>query len=369
MKIGIITFWTTKDNYGQILQSFALQQYLRNHGHDPFLIRYQDTPREGAFFKWSRIFKYVLQLPKYAKWFIGERLKSRNANKYAKSVVNIDRHFNDFMDANIRYTDTVFTKESIIQNPPIADAYICGSDQIWAGDWAYYLDFAPDEKPKIAYAPSLGGFTGFTPEYEKRMSELLARFSFIGMREQTGVEVCHRLGRTDAIKVVDPTLLLSREDYDKVRIPTEHDRPYLLAYILGNPMSCKIDEIFTFAKEQNLNIKYVTSGHADDLEHIYPQVGEWIDLIANAEMVVTNSFHGTVFSLIYNTPFITIPLNQGFERMNTRVIELLKASALECRLYNGNLQSNTEVSFTQFNKYKSQQELMSREILLSSIIK
>lgn len=357
MKIGIITFWTTKDNYGQILQSFALQQYLRNHGHEPFLIRYQDTVKDGAFFKWSRIFRYVLQLPKYVSWYINHKKQQHKAEQYQLSVANVDRRFVDFFLTNIKYTEEIYTEESIRQNPPVADAYICGSDQIWAGDWAYYLDFATDDKPKIAYAPSLGGITSFTPEYEQHMKNLLSRFSFIGMREQSGVEVCHRLGRTDAVKVVDPTLLLSKEDYDKVRIPTKHDKPYLLMYILGNPMACKVEEIYEYAKTRGLVVKYVTFGHADNYEHLYPQVGEWIDLIANADMVITNSFHGTVFSLIYHTPFITIPLNHGYERMNTRVEELLNASRLSSQLYSGELISCDDTpNFSSFDVYRKEQE-------------
>lgn len=364
MKIGVITFWTTKDNYGQILQGFALQQYLRNHGHDSFLIRYQDTVKEGASFKWYRVLTYLLKLPTYISWYVKQKQKQYKTAKYEQSVANVDRHFTDFMRVNINYTEEVYTEDTIRQNPPVADAYICGSDQVWAGDWAYYLDFAPDNKPKIAYAPSLGGLTNFAPVYEEHMKSLLARFSFIGMREQSGVDVCHRLGRKDAVKVVDPTLLLTREDYDKVRISTKCDKPYLLMYILGNPMACKVEEIFEYAKSRGLEVKYVTSGHADNYEHIYAQVGEWIDLIANAEMVITNSFHGTVFSLIYHTPFITIPLNNGYERMNTRVEELLKEGGLTSQLYKGNLtQCSPNPDFSQFDIYRESQEKFSYDCL------
>lgn len=368
MKIGIITYWKAKDNYGQILQSFALQEYLRKHGHEPFLMRYNDNPRLEATFKWSRILIYLLKLPIYVSWFVKQKQMQNKVTKYEQSVVNVDRHFTDFMRTNIAHTEEVYTEENIRQNPPVADAYICGSDQIWAGDWAYYLDFAPDDKPKIAYAPSLGGLTKFPIEYEEHMKALLARFSFIGMREQSGVDVCHRLGRKDAVKVVDPTLLLTREDYDKVRISTKCDKPYLLMYILGNPMACKVEEIFEYAKSRGLDVKYVTSGHADNHEHIYAQVGEWIDLIANADMVITNSFHGTVFSLIYHTPFITIPLNNGYERMNTRVEELLMEGGLTSQLYKGNLaQCHANPDFSQFDVYRKTQENFSHDCLAKYI--
>lgn len=370
MKVGIITFWTTKDNYGQILQCFALQQYLRNIGQSPFLIRYKDTPRSGASFKWSKVLKYMLRLPMYVSWFFSEKQKQYNALQYQKKVANIDRHFDEFLKENVDYTEQIYTENTIRNTPPLADAYICGSDQIWGGDWAYYLDFAPDEKPKIAYAPSLGGLTSFSPAYEDKMSELLKRFAFIGMREQTGVEVCHRLGYKDAVKVVDPTLLLTRMDYDKVRKSTKKtgQKPYLFAYILGNPMDCEMKDVYAYAKKHGLEVKYATSGKADDYEHIYPQVGEWIDFIANAEIVVTNSFHGTVFSLIYNKPFVTILLNNGFERMNTRVLELLECSGLKNHIYNGKFENiPLKVDFSKFEEYCAEQRMYSQKIISSAL--
>lgn len=358
MKIGIITFWTSKDNYGQILQCYALQQYLRNKGHQPFLIRYTGPIGKKASFKLRNLYKYIIKFPTYFSLLINER----NSAKYEKSVVNKNRHFDLFIKDNITCTEEIYTSDSIMINPPKADAYICGSDQIWGGDWAYYLDFAPDNKPKIAYAASLGGITSFSPDYENKMKELLKRFDFIGMREQSGVDVCHRLGRKDAIKVVDPTLLLDKSDYDKIRKSSKglYNKPYILAYILGNPMICDIKEIYKYAQKIGLEVKYVTSGKADNKEHIYPQIGEWIDLIANAEMVITNSFHGTVFSLIYNKPFITIPLKNEYSRMNTRVFELLDAVQLNDHIYNGNfsiLEKN--ISFLPYQEYCKRQQYFS----------
>lgn len=372
MRIGIITFWTSKDNYGQILQCFALQQYLRNKGQSPFLIRYKDTPRSGASFKWSRIFKYVLKLPTYVSWFFSEKKKQHNASMYQKAVSSIDRHFEKFLKENVDCTEQIYTEDTIHMNPPLADAYMCGSDQIWGGDWAYYLDFAPDEKPKIAYAPSLGGIRSFSQAYEDKMRTLLKRFAFVGMREQTGVEVCHRLGRKDAVKVVDPTLLLTRADYDRVRINTKTvgQKPYLFAYILGNPMSCDMRDVYDYARKHGLDVKYATSGKADNYEHVYPQIGEWIDLIANAEIIVTNSFHGTVFSLIYNKPFITILLNDGFERMNTRVLELLECAGLKNRIYNGNFEEiQLNADFSNFEEYRLKEEHKSYSYILNCIEK
>lgn len=360
MKIGVITFWKSKDNYGQILQSYALQQYLRNHGHVPFLIRYENTQNKMAYFKWKHLFAYIFKFPMYATWYIKQKLFQRAEKKYYETIGAVNRHFDDFMNKYIKHTDIIYTESNIYDNPPIADAYICGSDQVWGGDWAYYLDFVADDKTKIAYAPSLGGLTSFAPEYEEKMKQLLQRFDFVGMREQSGVEVCHRMGRRDTVRVADPTLLLTKEDYDKIRINTikQNHKPYLFLYVLGNPMACEVRDIYAYANKRRLEVKYVASaGKSDEFEHIYPQVGEWIDLIANAEMIITNSFHGTVFSLIYQKPFATILLNQGYERMNTRVLELLESAKLSDHVYKGDFSDiTTKIDFSQFVKYRADEE-------------
>lgn len=363
MTIGIITFWQSKENYGQILQSFALQEYLRKQGHQPTLIRYRDTKKSEPSFRFTRVFGYLKKFPVYVKWFISEKRRKRHEDRYKRAMADVDRKFSEFMEKYITHTDEVYTETSIIANPPAFDAYICGSDQIWGGDAPYYLNFVPEGNPRIAYAPSLGGLKSFAAEYEIMMTDLLSRFDFIGMREQSGVDTCHRLGRKDAVKVVDPTLLLKREDYDKLR-PSEftdssQSSPYILAYVLGNPMECDIVEIVEYARLLDLPLKYVTSsGQTDKYPHIYPTPGEWIDLIANASMVITNSFHGTVFSLIYHRPFITIPLNRGYERMNTRIDELLSECNLSRRVYRGSLNEigAESVDFSSFDRYQATQE-------------
>lgn len=371
MKVGIITYWDTEENYGQVLQAFALQQYLRNSGHDPFLIRYRFMIiGEKPSFKWYRVFVYLAKLPKYVIWYLNERKRQRSADKYKEAVKDIDRKFDEFKEKYVKHTEEIYDKVSIYQNPPLADAFICGSDQIWGGEGAYYLDFAPDDKPKLAYAPSLGGIISFTKEYEVQMSNWLKRFAFVGMRESTGVEVCNRLGRSDAVQVIDPTLLLDRSTYDNLRIPTKTDKPYLLLYVLGNPMSCSLEEIMAYAKKRGLEVRYVaSSGQGDKYEHIYPQIGEWLDLIAKADMVITNSFHGTVFSILFERPFANIPLNAGFERMNTRCIELLHAVGLDKQIYCGSLDDipTHDIEFAKFRVYREQEEARSRKYIAQYI--
>lgn len=366
MKIGVITFWQSKDNYGQLLQCFAMQRFLQKMGHDAFLIRYQSKPIEEARFKWEHIGKYICRLPTYVSLFLAQMRNKKNERLYANTNINKDRHFDRFLRDNLKCTDLVYTEEMINNDPPIADAYICGSDQIWGGDWAYFLSFAPDSTKKIAYAPSFGGLSMFTADYEEKMIKLLSRFDFLGIREKGGVEVCHRLGFHQAVKVVDPTLLLSVSDYEKIRIKVEKPKKYIFLYLLGNPMACNVSTIFDFANKQGLKVVYVASqGQNDPYEKIYPQIGEWMDYLAEATLVITNSFHCSVFSLIYKRKFITIPLIGGFARMNGRINDLLLSCNLERAKYSKSFddqyQSNYDFSF--FEEYQKRERNKSIEYL------
>lgn len=377
MKIGVITFCNSKDNYGQMLQIYAMQCFLRKMGHECFLIRYNDSPKATASFKWSKIMTYLCKFPQYVIWYIQQKKENCRQKAYAASAQssNVARRFDDFLNDNVEMTPLIYDEKSIIDNPPQADAYVCGSDQIWCGDWAYYLNFAPEDAIKIAYAPSMGGITNFSPEYEAEMKRLIHRLDFVGMREKSGVEVCKRLGRTDAVKVVDPTLLLDTDDYDKIRIPVTTRKPYLFLYLLGNPIGYKTKYFYDYANSKGLDVVYVASqGRIDEYDKFPAQVGEWIDLLSNAEMVITNSFHCTVFSLIYHRRVVTVPLVGGYERMNTRINELLENAELERLILNDDINryQPEDWDFSRFDIYKDSELKRSADyfkgVLLTKLI-
>lgn len=366
MKIGVITFSNSKDNYGQILQAYALQEYLKNTGHEPFLIRYKDIPQHDTTgFKPKKILKYIVNLPQYIKWYLNKYKMAMMDDEYRRSADFERRDFAGFIKKHINVTD-FFTAESIEANPPKADAYICGSDQIWAGDDAYYLSFAPEKSLKIAYAPSLGGLTDFTPEKEARMKQLISRLDRIGMREQSGVDTCIRLGFKDAVKVIDPTLLLNQENYLKIAVAPKNIRPYALVYLLGSPIKVSIEQIAGYVSSKGLNLKYIASqGRSDSFEKENPTIEEWLGLIKNANLVITNSFHCVVFALTFHRPLISIPLKDGYKRMNTRIEELLHECGLTERFTINieQLSNMTEQDFNKFENYKKSQQYFSKEFL------
>lgn len=130
------------------------------------------------------------------------------------------------------------------------------------------------------------------------------------------------LGRSDASLVPDPTLLLSVHDYSSIAAPCLYSQDYLLLYLLGNEIDFDVAEVYAWARSRHIEVKYVASqGRQDAYDKIYPNVDEWLSLIRNARYVVTNSFHGMVFSIIFNKPFVVIPLAGSFTRMNDRYLQ------------------------------------------------
>lgn len=362
MKIGILTLWNAEDNYGQILQCYALQAFLRQQGHDAFLICYQ-PPKNQLY---TRILSQPLKLIKAIinPAFLIESLKYRKRIKQTK-IVNAKhpRYFNKFRDKYIKSTH-IYTQKQLFVNPPNADMYICGSDQVWNGmDPIFYLNFGKPEIKRMSYAASFGKIKLNKKEVQIIMP-WIRKIDVITVRENSAINICHILGRKDAICVPDPTLLLSKEVYNKlINQPAINGEKYILLYLLGNQMDFKLSELYQYASTKGLQVKYIASqGRIDTYTKEYPTVEGWLNLIKNASYIVTNSFHGSVFSILFNKKFLVIPLSGGYTGMNTRITSLLQKYHLMEHLYSGKINAiESEISYNKINEIisKEQQEMIS----------
>lgn len=334
MKIGILTFWWSKDNYGQLLQAYALQKYLRDRGHDAYLIRYRpegDMKRTPLALRLIKAFN-----PAKLARYLAYRMRRRAAEReYAEH----DRQFDVFREKYIAWSDAVYASyEELRENPPEADCYIVGSDQVWnfgavpfarcrGAVHAYFLDFGPPETKRIAYAASWGRET-LPDAYAREIQPLLARFSYIGVREKSGAALCARCGRDGAEWVRDPTLLLGAETYralyraENARAP---EAPYVLFYYLENGGAFDKEAVFAFARARALAVQYVGGNmNTDSYKKNYAAVPEWLSLVDHAEYVVTNSFHCCVFSLLFGKRFGAVRLTGTAAGMNTRLASLFE---------------------------------------------
>lgn len=349
MKIGVITHWRSDDNYGQTLQLYALQKVLKQMGHNPFLIRY--ITNNGSF-RWrlkNRVLALYRSFPEIIK-------KNLLGNSIAPVI---SRKAQAFISEYVNVSDHIYTRRSILKTPPVADAFITGSDQVWNKlDGSYFLDFCNNsEVKKISYAASFGGneYSGLDAIYVKRRLE---PFKAVSVREEEGIKQCKKLGVKDPQLVPDPTLLLNKNDYSKLIVSDFSKKRYIFVYLLGNKTSFDIADIYDFAKQRGLEVIYVASqGRLDDFEKIYPDIPDWLSLISSAEYIVTNSFHGTVFSLIFERQFITIPLSGSALKMNGRINTLLNQFNLNDRLTTDLKMLAEEIDYLelspQFDKYRS----------------
>lgn len=228
-------------------------------------------------------------------------------------------------------------------NPPTADAYVVGSDQIWnTTDGIYFLSWAKDNVIKASMAASFGARNS-SEDFCKLISPWLKRFNLITVRENNGLEICKDAGRSDAVLVPDPTLLLNAEDYEKIIADNPPQKPYLFIYFLGTRTEINWKEIRSFAKSHNLDIAYVGSqGQEDKYPKQEPSIDNWLALMKNASYVITNSFHGTVFALLFKKKFMVYPVTGPASKMNGRLTTLLAPLNLTDRIYTHNLNKLTQ---------------------------
>lgn len=327
MRIGILTFWWSQDNYGQLLQCYALQKFLRDAGHDAFLIRYNcetDIIRTPLLFRLFKAMNPVL--------LINYLLEKSHKKQVVLEQKKNDRRFDLFRAQYITSSDFYTSYAALKDNPPQADAYIVGSDQVW-NYWfvnikrynnplhAYFLDFGSESTKRLSYAASWC-VTELPENYKQMVKPLLAKFDYVGVREQSGVELCKQCGCDDAEWVCDPTLLLDAESYRKIYKENEVRKPsckYIMLYMLNNICDFDIQHVYDFAAEKELEVVYVTgNGVIDQKEKCFATIPEWLCLVDNAEYVITNSFHCGVFSTIFHKQFGIVPLTGKHAIINTR---------------------------------------------------
>lgn len=340
MKIGIITHWKDLDNYGAALQSFALQRYLRDLGHDAFVIRYYQKAKTPTL---AQKLLYVAMHPMV--------LFDRKKNKAKLSKIpewNKLRDFDSFRNQNIALSEKVYNGfQDLKENYPAADIYITGSDQVWGGSLvndqnrAFFLDFGTDETKRIAYAASFG--RGYFPcEDEELFKKLLSRFTAISMREESGVRLLKERGM-ESIRCLDSTLLLSLDKYLPLVSENIHNFPFAFFYTVNvsNPQEIYWEQIHELLQKKGIE-SIVTTGSGylqpeemfDGAVYDYATVEGWLSNIAHSRLVVTASFHGVVFSFLFKKNFIYMPLKAKSAKGNNRVTDLLESVGLTGRMAN-----------------------------------
>lgn len=326
MKIGVITYWWSDDNYGQILQAYALQAYLKAKGHDVFLIKYKEKP----------IVEKKSFLSKVLSLNIEKVKKKIHLRKVAYIKKKYPRHFGSFKAQYLKFSKAEYDSyASLLANPPEADMYICGSDQVWNSSFRkpiepYLLDFGDAKVKRISYAASFG-MTKLSDIDKEIFNKCLANFDGISVRERTGVQICNDLGYRDVKWVSDPTLLLNRNEWLRIAdfsMSGKTDKMKVLVYTLNKTIADKDKIIQDLKNRPNTDVRHITANN-DISGDTYPSINQWIGLISESDFIVTNSFHGMVFCIIFNKRFVVLPTTASFEGMNDRIESLLYRCKLE----------------------------------------
>ena len=338
MRIGIVTYWSSSDNYGQQLQCFALQKYLIGLGHDAYLIKYMPTSHIPLWRRIARSVKYRLLVSSEQK----EKDRNTKLISERNNLLNCRRGFKEFRDKYIKSTEIVYRNiKELRNNPPDADIYICGSDQVWNNSLkdpdtaGWFLDFGKPTAKRVSYAASIG--RDIDSCEINRFTRYLKNFNAISVREQKAYALCHQLGFDKSIIAIDPTLLLNSSDYDLIELDSNGTnvagKPYVFIYTLNIRTAEEIywDDFQKIIAEDGLQIRSVSSSGYLPARELLPGVQneqatipEWLSLIKHSEYVITTSFHGVVFCLLYHKPFYAVLLNNEYSKGNDRIISLLE---------------------------------------------
>ena len=357
MKIDSITLHRA-ENYGSVLQTLALQVKLEELGHDVHVLDY------------------------YPERFTNKGLLRRLRNKSEKlknpiflqaakiliypSYLRKNYVFSNFIEKYIHLKGSSFqTNEEAAQKLTFdAGAYCTGSDQVWNSHWnegiekSLFLDFVPKGKLVFSYASSIG--LSELPQNEiEETRKLLQKYEYLSVREDSGVKILRELGRNDVVQCLDPTLLLTKEEWDRYVDKHGKQTDYILTYNLHH--DARIDR---YAEELSQkyhlpiwNISYnwhdvVRKGHLCWC----PSVERFLWLIKNARYVIADSFHATVFSIIFERPFVTITPDIA----SSRISSLLRMLGIEeCNL---SAFSDTSVIETPIDYKKVKQALIAEQV-------
>ena len=342
MRVGIITFHFV-NNFGGALQAYALQSAVRNVckveveiiDYKNWFIRFTDT---------VRLFPITTKISEFKSGMVTMGKRFQRIKK-----------FRAFINHNTQLTRGYASGWELKMHSPGCDKYICGSDQIWnpyltfGAASAYFLDFVERREDKIAYAPSFG--TSHPGKYfQNKIGKYLSSFDTLSVRERDGAAFIKEVTGKEAVQLIDPTFLLSKEEWEEVASKPVVKGKYMLLYIMQQD-----EQMYEYARKikEQKGLKLIEISRygykPDFVDKVLVDVGpaEFISLFKNAEYICTNSYHGFVFSLIFEKNFCLIPC----KRFRSRIRNL--AELLNIKLEEGDIEKTPKDTGYNTEKVKS----------------
>ena len=383
-KAGIVTLYHANYNFGGLLQAYALPKVLKEYFEvEAEQIDYIPTQKTMETIQQKNDKKGLLW-SLYGKVYNLGIIFFDILNK--KNLHQRKQAFDNFMK-EIPHSAIVYDYDSIYNSLGQYKLFICGGDQIWndckidQNIKIYTLQFVPQGMKKIAYAPSMA-ILEVTSEFTKIMSDGLNSLDVVSVREKKSISILKSLTNKKIDVVVDPVLLMSKNEWKGVaRVPKKTDK-YILCYLLGDSIECR-RAVKKFA--QKIHLPILTFPHIflnvvrkcdlffGDIHDYTSGPREFIGLIKNAELVITDSFHACVFSMIFEIPFVVFERNKAGEKgnMNSRIYDFLEEYHLEGQLVTEkelvDMKEIPEIDFTYAHKHLNKRRRESLEYLENAL--
>ena len=325
MKVAIITLHRVY-NYGSALQAYATQVVFEKAGYEAEVIDYITEQRTKK------------QIMKTAAAGSNKGMSS-TVYKFLKlfSISLKELTFGKFVEKNLHLTKQYVTADDLEKDPPQADIYVTGSDQTWNSqynggvDRGFFLTFAPQNKVKVSFVASFGKIH-LNDEELAETKPLIDKYNKLSVREDSALDVLRQLGREDGIQLIDPTLQLTKEEWLKLASPRMVKQPYLILMLLYNEDNHATEYARKIADEKGLKLVKISwemkKPPMVDRLFTHRSPADFLSLFANADFVVTNSFHGLAFSINLERDFVVVPRNE----FNSRIESLLALTGLQERL-------------------------------------
>lgn len=337
MRIGILTFqWA--DNYGAVLQAYALKTYLEKNGEEVDIINYSPYSLESRCYIFPSFKQIIEKINKKGVFYTWKNFIFANL-KNLKKGLNKKKKFNDFRTVYLGINNKKIRKMSNkIQFK--YDIFIAGSDQIWnpkliKDDTTYYLDFINDKYKKVSYAASIGTFD--IENYKPVISKYLQCFNNISIREDSFKIVVEELSKKKVSVVLDPVFLIDKDNWGSlVKENIKFNQKFIFMYLFNKDDEA-IELTNKLSKKFNLPVIHYYYGNLrkkleiDGKCFYYDGPLDFLWYIQHAEYIITNSFHCVAFSLIFEKEFYTYPIYDG----SSRIIDMLYKLNLNNRICNG----------------------------------
>lgn len=357
-KVGIVTI-TSGANYGNRLQNYAMQITLRKLGYNPYTIRKKDERKSVK----GTIKKLVKHITGYKYTPLDKRIE--RFEKFNRKYICFSKNYIESDDYSKKLCDEF-------------DYFICGSDQIWNPNYrmntgCHFLSFVKG-KNKISVSASLG-IQNITESDSKRISKWMRELDAISVREKVAKDICEKIVGKKVSVLIDPTLMLDEEEWTKIAKKPKNMKndDYILCYFLGSVNESCIADIKEYASNKKVKIVFLEDiwrnlGFSSNEEYTYDP-SEFVWLISNSKFVITDSFHATVFSVIFKKKFIIVPRLDQKNNMNSRFDSLLEMFEIENAIYNKDfgIEQNLKVDYKKVKQILDCEKKKFCEFIISNL--